>query len=90
MALLYYAPLLGMLSGIGGGMLHDVLVAEILIVLSSHLCAIAALASAVVVVNGDHVGVPASAAAIADAAICLCLRILAIHRGWELPSTPRA
>ena len=80
------APLLGMLSGIGGGMLHDVLVAEILIVLSSHLCAIAALASAVVVVIGDQLGIPPSAAAIVGAAICFCLRLLAIHRGWRLPS----
>jgi uncharacterized membrane protein YeiH len=80
------APLLGMLSGIGGGMLRDVLVAEIPTVLRSDLYAVAALAGAVVVVIGDQMGVPASAAAIVGAAICFCLRLLAIHRGWQLPS----
>ena len=80
------APLLGMLSGIGGGMLRDVLVAEIPTVLRSDLYAVAALAGAVVVVVGDQLGIPASAAAIIGAAICFCLRLLAIHRGWHLPS----
>ena len=80
------APLLGMLSGIGGGMLRDVLVAEIPTVLRSDLYAVAALAGAVVVVIGEQLGIPASSAAIVGAAICFCLRLLAIHRGWHLPS----
>jgi uncharacterized membrane protein YeiH len=80
------APLLGMLSGIGGRMLRDVLVAEIPTVLRSDLYAVAALAGAVVVVIGEQLGIPASAAAIVGAAICFCLRQLAIHRGWRLPS----
>ena len=80
------APLLGMLSGIGGGMLRDVLVAEVPNVLRSDLYAVAALAGAVVVVIGEQLGIPSSAAAIVGAAICFCLRLLAIHRGWQLPS----
>jgi len=80
------APLLGMLSGIGGGILRDVLVAEIPTVLRSDLYAVAALAGAVVVVIGEQLGIPPSAAAIVGAAICFCLRLLAIHRGWHLPS----
>jgi uncharacterized membrane protein YeiH len=80
------APLLGMLSGIGGGMLRDVLVAEVPNVLRSDLYAVAALAGAVVVVIGDQLGILPSAAAIVGAAICFCLRLLAIHRGWQLPS----
>ena len=80
------APLLGMLNGIGGGILRDVLVAEIPTVLRSDLYAVAALAGAVVVVIGDQLGIPSSVAAIVGAAICFCLRLLAIHRGWQLPS----
>jgi uncharacterized membrane protein YeiH len=80
------APLLGMLSGIGGGMLRDVLVAEVPNVLRSDLYAVAALVGAIVVVIGNQLGIPASAAAIVGAAICFCLRLLAIHRGWQLPS----
>lgn len=80
------APLLGMLSGIGGGMLRDVLAAEIPTVLRSDLYAVAALAGAVVVVVGDRLGVPPPAAAVVGAATCFCLRLLAIHRGWRLPT----
>src|SRR5439155_3995894 len=46
------AALLGMLTGIGGGMLRDVLVADIPAVLHSDLYAVAALAGAIVVVVG--------------------------------------
>ena len=79
------APLLGMLSGIGGGMLRDVLVAEIPTVLRSDLYAVAALVGAGVVVIGDQLGISPSTAAIVGAAICFCLRLLAIHRSWQLP-----
>lgn len=79
------APILGMVSGIGGGMLRDILVAEIPSVLRSDLYAVAALLGAAVVVIGGQLGVPPSAAAIAGAALCFGLRLLAIKRGWQLP-----
>src|SRR6201987_5258199 len=46
------AALLGMLTGIGGGMTRDVLLAEIPIVLRADLYAVAALAGAAVVIIG--------------------------------------
>ena len=46
------AALLGMLTGIGGGMVRDVLLAEIPTVLRADLYAVAALAAAAVVVIG--------------------------------------
>src|SRR5690606_25561401 len=46
------AALLGMLSGIGGGMLRDVLLAHVPTVLGAELYAVAALAGAAVVVVG--------------------------------------
>jgi uncharacterized membrane protein YeiH len=79
------AALLGMLSGIGGGMLRDVLVAEIPNVLRSELYAVAALAGAAVVVLGHILNVPPTAAAITGAAFCFGLRFVAIWRGWSLP-----
>jgi uncharacterized membrane protein YeiH len=54
--------------------------------LCSDLYAVAALVGAVVVVIGNQLGFLPSAAAIVGAAICFCLRLLAIHRGWQLPS----
>src|SRR5689334_15583412 len=79
------AVLLGMLTGIGGGMLRDVLVAEIPTVLRAELYAVAALTGAAVVVGGQLLGVPSTPLAVAGAVLCFGLRILAIRRGWELP-----
>src|SRR6266571_1413285 len=50
--------LFGVLTGIGGGMLRDVLVSDIPVVLHSDLYAIAALAGAIVVVVGDVLKAP--------------------------------
>lgn len=80
------AALLGMLTGIGGGMTRDVLLAEIPQVLRSDLYAVAALAGAAVVVTGHTLDVPYGASALAGAALCFFLRFMAIRHGWHLPS----
>jgi uncharacterized membrane protein YeiH len=79
------AMLLGMLTGIGGGMLRDVLVTEIPSVLRENLYAVAALAGAALVVAGHALHIPATPSAIAGAVFCVGLRILSIQRGWQLP-----
>jgi uncharacterized membrane protein YeiH len=79
------ATLLGMLTGVGGGMARDILVAEIPTVLRTEFYAVAALIGAAVVVLGNMLHVPASAAAIAGAALCFALRFIAMRRGWHLP-----
>jgi uncharacterized membrane protein YeiH len=79
------AMLLGMLTGIGGGMLRDVLITEIPTVLRAELYAVAALAGAFVVVGGQQLGLPSERVALAGAAVCFGLRLIAIWRGWELP-----
>lgn len=79
------AALLGMLTGIGGGMTRDVLLAEIPTVLCADLYAIAALAGAAVVVTGRLLHLPSPATTIAGAALCFGLRLMAMRRGWHLP-----
>jgi len=79
------AALLGMLTGIGGGMARDILVAQIPAVLRSDIYALAALVGAAVVVIGHLLDLPAAATAIAGALLCFALRLLAIKRGWRLP-----
>ena len=83
------AALLGVLTGIGGGMLRDVLVAQIPTVLRAELYAVAALAGAVVVVVGHVLNLPPTAMAIAGAALCFGIRLVAIRRGWRLPVAGR-
>jgi uncharacterized membrane protein YeiH len=79
------SALLGMLTGIGGGMTRDVLLAEIPQVLRSDLYAVAALAGAFIVVIGHMLGVPYGASALAGGASCFGLRFMAIRHGWHLP-----
>lgn len=79
------AVLLGMLSGIGGGIARDLLVAEIPNVLRREFYAVAALLGATCVVAGDAWGLPATPTAVFGAVTCFVLRFLAIRRNWQLP-----
>lgn len=79
------AMLLGVVTGIGGGVVRDVLVAEVPTVLHAELYAVAALAGAAVVVGGELLGLPSTPLAIIGAVLCFGLRVLAIRRGWGLP-----
>jgi uncharacterized membrane protein YeiH len=79
------AALLGMLTGIGGGMTRDILLAEIPIVLRAELYAVAGLAGATVVVVGDRLHVPFVLSAFVGAVLCFGLRVMAVRRGWHLP-----
>ena len=79
------AALLGMLTGIGGGMMRDVLVKEIPAVLRADFYAVAALAGAAVVVVGHLLHWPAVPTTIAGVSVCFFMRLTAIRRGWRLP-----
>jgi uncharacterized membrane protein YeiH len=79
------ATLLGMLTGIGGGMVRDVLVREIPTVLRTELYAVAALIGAATVVIGRMLHLPSGAAATAGAVLCFGLRFMAMWFGWHLP-----
>lgn len=84
------AALLGMVTGIGGGMLRDLLVGEVPIVLRTDLYAVAALLGAAVVAGGDVLGLPPAAGTVAGAVVCFGLRVVAIRRGWRLPAARKS
>ena len=80
------AVMIGVLTGIGGGVVRDMLVAQVPQVLRRHeLYAVTAMAAAIVVVAGDWFGLPAAPIAVAGAGLCFVLRLLSIRRGWKLP-----
>jgi uncharacterized membrane protein YeiH len=79
------SALLGMLTGIGGGMTRDVLLADIPQVLRSDLYAVAALVGASIVVVGHMLGISYGVSALAGGALCFALRFMAIRHGWHLP-----
>lgn len=79
------AAMLGVLTGIGGGIARDVLVVQVPIVLQRELYAVAALLGASLVVAGHALGLPPAPVAVAGATACIALRLLAIRLGWQLP-----
>jgi uncharacterized membrane protein YeiH len=80
------AALLGMLTGIGGGMLRDVLVTEVPTVLRADVYALAALAGATAVAAGHVLHLSPILAMMVGGALCFALRFGAIHFGWHLPA----
>lgn len=83
------AALLGMLTGIGGGVVRDLLLTRVPVVFQSDIYALAALAGALIVVTGHWLGWPVIPASIAGALVCFALRILAMWFNWSLPSARR-
>jgi uncharacterized membrane protein YeiH len=79
------AIVLGMVTGIGGGMVRDVLLAEIPTVLRAELYAVAALAAAAVVVIGHMLQLPVAPVTALALMLCFGLRVMAIRYGWRLP-----
>ncbi|MQT14693.1 trimeric intracellular cation channel family protein [Rhizobiales bacterium Sp-1] len=81
------AAILGMVTGVGGGVARDILTAEVPIVLRSDIYAVAALAGALVVAFGPALGLQAQPASLIGAALCFFLRLMAIRYGWNLPTS---
>jgi len=79
------AALLGMVTGIGGGVARDLFLSDIPRVLRSDLYAVAALAGAAVVVIGSALHWPVIPSALGGGVLCFGLRMAAIRRGWHLP-----
>jgi uncharacterized membrane protein YeiH len=79
------ACLLGVLTGIGGGVARDLLVGEIPTVLRREIYAVAGLAGAFVVVIGAYWQLPPTVVATIAAILCFGLRLISIRRHWQLP-----
>jgi uncharacterized membrane protein YeiH len=79
------AAVLGMIAGIAGGMLRDLLVVRTPIVLRTDIYAVAALAGGSIVALGAWLHVRSAPAMIVGALVCVVLRLLAIYRHWALP-----
>ncbi|MBC2934491.1 trimeric intracellular cation channel family protein [Nocardioides sp. zg-1228] len=79
------AALMGMVTGIGGGMIRDVLAGTVPVIFEGVLYATPALAGAVVAVLLDRTDLPLLVVAAAGFATCLVWRLLALVRGWQAP-----
>lgn len=84
------AALVGTISGIGGGVIRDLLSGRVPVVLRSEIYATPAFLGAGIVVVVDALGYDASWTTLAAAVVCFVIRLFAIRRGWNapLPRTP--
>jgi uncharacterized membrane protein YeiH len=79
------AALMGMVTGIGGGMLRDLLAGRVPVIFRGELYATPALVGSVIAVVGIRLDLPTSVVAVTGAGICLAWRLLAMWRGWQAP-----
>lgn len=77
--------LLGLLTGIGGGVLRDVLANDIPLVLRQEVYALASLVGILVFWGAYRLGVLLSIAVVLGAAVILIIRLAAIHWNLNLP-----
>ena len=82
------AILLGVVTAVGGGVLRDVLVAEVPRVLREDVYALAALLGAVVFVLCVRFGLPQPGAAVIAVVLTVVVRVLSVWRGWQAPRAP--
>jgi uncharacterized membrane protein YeiH len=84
----FQAVVLGAITGIGGGMLRDILVNEIPGVLLGGLYAVPALLGATVVVVASKAGSQSSVFPLLGMAVCFVVRLVGLHRDVNLPREP--
>lgn len=81
----FMAVLLGTITGVGGGTVRDLFLAQVPRVLRSDIYATAALAGSAVLVLLRRAGAPPAAAALAGGLACFLLRVVAATLHWNLP-----
>ena len=81
----FVAILLGTITGVGGGTVRDVLLAQVPSVLRADVYATAALAGSAVMIAGCKVRVPREWAAALGGTVCFLLRVISVWRHWNLP-----
>lgn len=79
------AVLLGVMTAVGGGILRDMMAAEVPRVLREDIYALAAMVGALVYVGGLWLEVGPSAAATVAVLGAVALRIMSVRFGWRLP-----
>lgn len=83
------AAILGTITGVGGGMLRDLLLREVPTVLREGLYAIPAFLAAAVLVVADELGSTSPVFPVLGVVVCVAVRLLALRYGVNL-ATPAA
>ncbi|HEX3319816.1 MAG TPA: TRIC cation channel family protein [Terriglobales bacterium] len=76
---------MGTITGVGGGVIRDVFLAQIPLILRSDIYATAALAGSVIMLVFCRLGVSRTRATFVGAFVCFMLRVVSVWRHWNLP-----
>jgi uncharacterized membrane protein YeiH len=82
----FIAVLMGTITGVGGGTIRDVFLAQVPAVLHADVYATAALFGGAIYVTGLSVKLSPTTSAILGATACFSLRVVAALNGWNLPA----
>jgi uncharacterized membrane protein YeiH len=82
----FIAILMGTITGVGGGAVRDVLLAQVPKVLRAEVYATAALLGSVCMVSCMKLKISATWSAILGGTVCFLLRVLSVWRHWNLPT----
>jgi uncharacterized membrane protein YeiH len=80
------SALLGMLTGIGGGALRDVLAGQVPLVLCKEIYALASLLGALIIITASRVHMLGTTASMMAAVATFAFRIVSVWRGWNIPT----
>jgi uncharacterized membrane protein YeiH len=81
----FVAVLLGTITGVGGGTLRDIFLAEVPTVLRADVYATAAIAGSAVMIVGRKLGISSTLAAVLGGIVCFALRVVSVWLHWNLP-----
>jgi uncharacterized membrane protein YeiH len=81
----FIAALMGGVTGVGGGTMRDVLLAQVPAVLNSDVYAVAAITGAAVMIVGLRAGWNRTWMASMGACVCFLLRVVSVWQHWNLP-----
>ena len=78
----------GTLTGVGGGMLRDLMARQIPVVLKKRIYALAAMGGAWLYYELSRLSIPSVAAMLSGIMFTIIVRLLAVRFNWNLPKAP--
>src|ERR1035438_1316558 len=81
----FIAILMGTITGVGGGMVRDILLAQVPGVLRTEVNATAALLGSAVLILCRRLKLSPVLAAVAGGVVCFALRVVSVLQHWNLP-----
>lgn len=79
----------GVITGVGGGLLRDVMIRRVPVILQKRIYALAAMLGAILDVALTRIGCDDALSAAAAICFILLIRFLSVHYRWNLPRYPK-